>query len=101
MMAHLDEDLSIDFLALLINVSPSYLCRQFKKDYQISPIKYLIKLRMFKTQELITAYPHRTIKEISYLYGYKDSSYFCAEFKRCFHIPLHNIKKNFYLNLIK
>ncbi len=95
MTTHLDEDLSIDFLASLINVSPSYLCRQFKKDYQISPIKYLIKLRMFKAQELITAYPHMTIKEISHLCGYKDSSYFCAEFKRCFRITPTQYKEEF------
>ena len=95
MKTHLEEDLSIDFLATLINVSPSYLCRQFKKIYQTSPIKYLIRLRMFKAQELIRTQPFASIKEIGYLCGYKDPSYFCAEFKRSFHITPMQYKEEF------
>lgn len=95
MSAHLTEDLSIDALSSIIQVSPSYLCRQFKKTYQVSPIKYLIKLRMFKAQELICTYPHMTIKEIGYKCGYNDPSYFCAEFKRSFRITPTQYKEEF------
>ncbi|MEG0320262.1 MAG: AraC family transcriptional regulator [Niameybacter sp.] len=95
MQTHLEEDLSIDFLSGLINVSPSYLCRQFKKFYQTSPIKYFIKLRMFKAQELIRAYPYMAIKDIGIACGYKDPSYFCAEFKRSFRITPTQYKEEF------
>lgn len=95
MNQHLDEDLSIELLSAIINVSPSYLCRQFKKNYQTSPIKYLIKLRMFKAQELIRTYPNMTIKEVGESCSYKDPAYFCAEFKRCFRITPTQYKEEF------
>ena len=95
MTTHLIDDISIENLSAIINVSPSYLCRQFKKLYQVSPIKYLIKLRMFKAQELIRAYPYMTIKEIGQNCGYADSAYFCAEFKRSFRITPTQYREEF------
>ena len=98
MEAHLHTELSIDDLSDLVHVSPSYLCRQFKKIYQTSPIQYLIKLRMLKAQELMRTCPHLTIKEIGQLCGYREYAYFCAEFKRCFHITPNQYKEEFLHN---
>ncbi|MGL4738225.1 MAG: AraC family transcriptional regulator, partial [Cellulosilyticaceae bacterium] len=82
MKDHLTEDIPIEKLSSLLDISPSYLCRKFKYYHNTSPIKYLIKLRMLRAQELILTQPLVSIKSIAEQCGYHDTAYFCAEFKR-------------------
>ncbi len=82
MESNFDKDISAEDLANRIGVSVSYLCRIFKNSYHLTPLQYLILLRISKAKEYMSRYPDKSIREISRLCGYHDSSYFGAEFKR-------------------
>lgn len=82
MESNFARDISSEELADQIGVSVSYLCRIFKNSYHLTPLQYLILLRISKAKEYMARYPDKSIKEISKLCGYHDSSYFGAEFKR-------------------
>lgn len=95
MKDHLIEDIPIEKLSSLLGISPSYLCRKFKYYHNTSPIKYLIKLRMLRAQELILTMPLLSIKAIAEQCGYHDTAYFCAEFKRHFRLTPTQYKSTF------
>lgn len=76
------NDISLEDLAAEINVSVSYLCRIFKSAYHMPPLQYLIRLRINHAKQLMVSYNKMSVREISLKCGYKDVSYFSAEFKR-------------------
>lgn len=103
MEENLERDISVEELSELMGMSVSYLTRKFKAVFMESPIAYLIKLRMLKAQELLSAERHIPIKNIASKCGYKDVSYFCSVFKKHFRLTpveyrealLHDNRKNF------
>lgn len=97
MEQHFNEPISLEQLSAIIGVSVSYLCRKFKEIYQVSPIQYLINLRMMKARELLTTQNRLTVKEISQKCGYADVSYFCSEFKRYFRLTPIEYQKRFFM----
>ena len=79
---HYDEPLSNKQLAQLIGYSPQYMTRLFNLVLHTSPNQYLIEHRIRKAKELLANQPLLSIKEISDLVGFSDTSYFIAMFKR-------------------
>lgn len=77
-----DHDLSLGLLAQSAGVSESYLCRAFKSKTQMTPIEYLVKVRIQKSKELLVSSPALTIGEVAARVGFHDISYFCHVFKR-------------------
>ncbi len=96
MKQHLTDPISIDELSDIAEVSTSFLCRKFKEIYQVTPIKYLINLRMTKARELLTLQNKYTVKEVSKQCGYIDVSYFCSEFKRYYRLSPSEFRNRFY-----
>ena len=62
-------------------ISEVYFRKLFKKEYGISPQKYIIDLRIQNAASLIST-GYYSLKEIAYLSGYTDYKYFSVEFKR-------------------
>lgn len=81
MNAHYNETLSLEELAALLHVTPSYFCRLFRQSNGISPKEYLVKLR-------IAAAAHRLqstddgVLEIAQACGFNSLSNFYSAFKR-------------------
>jgi len=75
-------DLSLDTLAATIDVSVHYLCRLFKQSFGISPIHYLIRIRLQIAKQLLIQHPEFEIKTIAQKVSYRDVSYFCTIFKQ-------------------
>lgn len=72
--------LSIGEIAAHSFISEVYFRKLFKKQYGISPRKYIIKLRMETAMELIST-GYYSLAEVSALVGYEDYKYFSVEFK--------------------
>lgn len=78
---HLDEDLSLSFLAEHFRKNPSSLSNMFSKDTGISLTKYIQKIRiqeairLFNTTEL-------SVSEVAMTIGYQDFSYFSKVFSK-------------------
>lgn len=74
-------DLSIREIAERAYMSEVYFRRLFKREYGISPHRFLVHLRLQNAISLITAGYH-SLREVAQLSGYNDYKYFSIEFKR-------------------
>ena len=79
---HYERYITLDELAVLINVTTHHMCKLFKSTFGISPFQYLIQLRLQAAKQLLIQSPQLKIKEISELVSYNDTSYFCSIFKK-------------------
>ncbi|MFC5653242.1 AraC family transcriptional regulator [Paenibacillus solisilvae] len=68
------EDLSVEF-----NINKEYLCRVFSKVFGISPIQYVINLRIEKAKELLTD-SELSVTEISEVVGFNSIHYLSRYF---------------------
>lgn len=75
------KDLSIEGLAELAGVSPSYLCRAFRQAYGMSPFAYIMRYRINAAKEWLINYPQKRIKDIALESGFNNCSYFGSVFK--------------------
>lgn len=95
---HIDQtfstpDFSIDRLCRDMGISHAQLLRQFKKEYGITVIKYVIKKRIelactfLKTTDL-------SVKSVAYSCGFMDEVHFMKTFKKETGISAGNFKKS-------
>ena len=91
MNANLHRKLSLKELADAGNLSPSNLSRLFKLQTKLSPVQYLIRLRMEKARELLGT--SLLSKQIMALVGYDTKSNFVRHFKMCFGLAPSEYRK--------
>ncbi|SDX95860.1 two-component system, response regulator YesN [Evansella caseinilytica] len=80
-IAHSNEDISLDLLADQVGLSPIYISKMFKEKLGINYIDFLTECRIEKAKALL-ADPEKSIKEITFDSGYHDPNYFSKVFKR-------------------
>lgn len=91
---HLDEEISLHFLAKLCAMSDSYFSRKFKQYTGLGISKY-IKLKRLQKAEKMLVKNNYSITEIAFRCGFNDSNYFISEFKKYRGItPLKYAKTN-------
>lgn len=78
---HFSEDISLESLAKIVNITPQHLCKVFKERLYMRPFEYIAKRRIQESKKLLIN-GNLTIKDIGEIVGYKDNSYFCAMFKK-------------------
>lgn len=78
---YFDSYISLNEVADNVQVSPSYLSKQFKHELGSSFIQYLTKVRIEKALLLMND-PHLKVYEISDMVGYSTQHYFCNAFKK-------------------
>jgi transcriptional regulator GlxA family with amidase domain len=76
-----DPNLSLNELASQVNVSPNHLCKVFSKKLNISPMQYVMKVRISKAEKYLRT-TDKQIKEIADLTGFNYSYYFSRTFKK-------------------
>jgi AraC-like DNA-binding protein len=77
------RDLSLTRLASVAGMSPFHFCRSFKKSTQLSPMQYLIRLRIEWAKKLLKHHAVRmSISEIALAVGFYDASNLNKHFKR-------------------
>jgi len=91
MSEHYCSKITLQDLADIINISPTYLESIFKKLTGKSPINYLINIRIQKAKELLR--DGHKISEVASTVGFSDVFYFSKCFKKCEGIaPSHFLK---------
>ena len=75
------SDLSIKEIADKSFMSEVYFRKIFKKEYGISPQRYIITLRIQNAVGLIST-GYYSLKDVAYMSGYNDYKYFSVEFKK-------------------
>ncbi len=78
--AHLEENISVEDVARMCNISPVYFRRMFKEVMGVSPAVYRIQKRVEKAKILLE-YGEDSIEAIGQTLGYTDTSYFIKQFK--------------------
>lgn len=86
MNQHFGEKITIEFLSKLTNMSESNFNRIFKRETEVSPIEYLINIRLKKAKRLLRE-KNINITEISQKCGFYSLSHFSSCFTRQFGIP--------------
>lgn len=78
--ANYAEELSLDDLSEISGYNKYYLCRIFKKHFQMSPRDYIIQLRILRARELLrdTEMP---VQKIGDIVGIRDTNYFYRLYK--------------------
>lgn len=74
-----NQKITLKQLAERFRVSESYISHQFAKDYNISPINYVIARRITQAKYALTN-SDNTLAEISYAVGYDDVDHFTKLF---------------------
>lgn len=78
---HYTEELSIESLCKLHQVSTRYVGRYFRQHLKTSPLEYLTELRITNAKRLLWN-TNKSILEIALESGYDSAQYFCRVFKR-------------------
>ncbi|MBE9915020.1 AraC family transcriptional regulator [Paenibacillus donghaensis] len=79
---------SIEQMSESLGYNRAYLSRIFKKETGMSPVTYLLKLRIDKSRKLLRERPELSIEQIAASVGLTDALYFSRQFKRlCGHSP--------------
>ena len=79
---HIDTNLSLKEISKNLEISPSYLSREFSKYFgDLSFGEYIRKQRIEKAKELMQTGPY-SLTEIAYLTGFSDQSHFTRIFQK-------------------
>lgn len=79
--SHYSHNITLDYLVNLAHLNKYYLVHSFTKNLGVSPINYLIKKRIDEACTLL-ATTNYSIKDISSIVGFSNSSYFSQMFKK-------------------
>lgn len=79
--AHLDQDLSLNELAAIVQISAHYFSQLFKQSTGITPHQYVIYCRIERAKELLTQ-GKLTIPDVARIVGFVDQSHLHRHFKR-------------------
>lgn len=78
---HFRDSLTLEEVAGVVQLSPNYLSNLFKQEVGETFIDYVTHVRLEKAKELLKDNAY-TLKEISFMIGYKDPNYFSRVFKK-------------------
>lgn len=80
-MHYSEPDISVEQLAAMAHMSRRSFMRAFQAATNLSPIAYLIQLRINRAAQLLRRHPELTVTEIALRCGFSDSNYFARQFR--------------------
>ncbi len=83
MEEHYGDELTMDQLAGIAELSPKYFAEVFKKTYGTSVMEFLTQIRLNKAKQLMLGTGGR-LRDVAHQVGYKDEFYFSRKFKKEF-----------------
>jgi AraC family transcriptional regulator len=78
--AHLAEAIPLHALAKLVDLSPYYFCRAFKRSFGIPPHRYHINRRIDRAKALL-AERESSVTDVAFEVGFSETSSFSAAFR--------------------
>jgi AraC family transcriptional regulator len=78
---HLDRELSLEQMAAVIHISPTYFASLFKQATGISPHQYVIRQRVKRARSLLLK-TDLAIADIALQVGFSSQSHLTQQFKR-------------------
>ncbi|MCG7384595.1 helix-turn-helix domain-containing protein [Paenibacillus sp. ACRRY] len=90
---HYLEPLTLEEIAGKSNISVRHLNRIFRSYYQMTPIAYMLTLRLERACSLLK-HSSLTITQISYECGFNDSNYFTRQFRKAYGVSPKVYRQN-------
>ena len=78
---HFKENITLDQLAAMVHINKYYLSHAFRKEYNTSPISYLIQRRLEESRFLLSETDH-ALSHIAQILGFSSLSYFSQCFRK-------------------
>lgn len=78
---HFKESITLDQLAAMVHINKYYLSHAFRKEYNTSPISYLIERRIEESRFLLSETDH-ALSHIAQILGFSSLSYFSQCFRK-------------------
>jgi len=78
---HFAEEISLDEVSRMVDISPYYFSKLFKQEVGENFIEYLTRTRIRHARKLLES-PANSIKQVCLLCGYSDPNYFSRIFKK-------------------
>lgn len=88
------HEVSVNEISNHFKVSPQYIISLFNKSLRKSPLQYINKLRISRSNDLM-CYSTMTVKEISYSIVLDNPHYFSMPFKKIEGVSLTEFKSGF------
>lgn len=82
MSAQYAHPVSIEQMCASLGYNRAYLSRIFKQETGLSPVTYLLKLRIEKSRLLLRERPELSVEQVAASVGLTDALYFSRQFKR-------------------
>ena len=90
---HFKESLTLEQLAAEAHMNKYYLAHAFKREYGVSPIHYLISLRVEESKYLLSE-TDLTMTQIAQILGFSSPSYFSQVFRKTQGISPMDYRRN-------
>lgn len=90
---HYGEEISVERLAELVYMAPSYLSSVFKKETGQNLSRFIKSVRMEKARELLEKTMMKIV-DVSTACGYPNVSYFCSSFREYFGISPQKFRES-------
>ncbi len=81
------EPVSIERMADTLGFNRAYLSRAFKRHTGMTPVNFLLKLRIDKARQLLRERKELTTQQIAASVGFQDPLYFSKQFRRMYGQP--------------
>ena len=88
---HINDQMSINELVQLANMSESTLHKRFKEMFQMSPMQYVKSLKLNRSRTFLNM--GHSVSDVALSVGYSCSSQFSREFKRFFGVSPSKLPK--------
>jgi transcriptional regulator GlxA family with amidase domain len=83
MKRDIQQRLSADVMASMVNLSTSRIAHLFKREAQVSPQLFIKMMRMQRAKLLLET-SFLNVKQVMIMAGFNDASHFVRDFKRLF-----------------
>src|SRR5690606_37616406 len=87
------QNLSIELLANLINMSDSHFKSWFKKEFGMPPLDYILRVRIEEAKKLLEQSSGESVTAIAFKLNFSSSQYFATVFKKYTGINPANYKQ--------
>jgi AraC-like DNA-binding protein/mannose-6-phosphate isomerase-like protein (cupin superfamily) len=91
--ARYQDKITLDELAAAAHMSKGYFCRVFQKHFTMTPLEYVISLRVSQAAQLIVL-TDKKITDIAMSTGFGNVNYFTTAFKKMFHCTPAQFRRN-------
>lgn len=88
------EPIRIESLAEAYGYNRAYFSKMFKSFNRVSPVTFLLHLRLGKARQLLRERPELTVEQIAYSVGFQDPLYLSRQFKRYYGVSPSAYRKS-------